>query len=67
PDTRFAGRIAKIAPALDPQTRRVSVRCSVGNRDGRLKPAMFARVSLLAGADKLAFRVPNAALVSDGL
>ncbi len=67
PDTRFAGRIAKIAPALDPQTRRVSVRCSVDNRDGRLKPAMFARVSLLADADKLAFRVPNAALVSDGL
>ena len=67
PDTQFAGRIDKIAPALDPLTRRISVRCRVDNRDARLKPEMFARVSLLANAATLAFRVPNAALVSDGL
>lgn len=67
PDTQFAGRIDKIAPALDPLTRRISVRCRVDNRDARLKPEMFARVSLLANAATLALRVPNTALVSDGL
>lgn len=67
PDIRFIGRIEKIAPALDPLTRRVVVRCSVDNTGARLKPEMFARVTLLAQADRTALRIPNTALVSDGL
>ena len=33
----------------------------------RLRPEMYARVSLLAEARRSAGRIPNAALVSDGL
>ncbi len=64
---RFTGRIEKIAPALDPVTRRIMLRCSVDSGSAQLKAEMFARVTLLADAGKLAFRIPNAALVSDGL
>lgn len=67
PNQRFNGRIEKIAPALDPVTRRIAVRCSVDNIDNLLKPEMYAKVTLIADESKTAFRIPNTALVSDGL
>lgn len=67
PDQNFAGRIEKIAPALDPVTRRITVRCSVDNSKNLLKPEMYAKVTLLAEADETAFRIPNGAIVSNGL
>lgn len=43
PGKSFHGRIAFIEPEVDRKTRTVSVRVNVPNRDGRLKPGMFAR------------------------
>ena len=42
-------RIDYVAPMLDPATRRLAVRATLDNRDGRLKPQMFAHVQLLTG------------------
>ncbi|MFA5171526.1 MAG: efflux RND transporter periplasmic adaptor subunit [Sulfuriferula sp.] len=67
PDQHFAGHIEKIAPVLDPVTRRITVRCSVDNSKNLLKPEMYAKVTLLAEADETAFRIPNGAIVSNGL
>ena len=67
PDERFAGRVARIAPAVDPATRRVQVRCTVDNLDARLRPEMYARATLLADEHRTAVRVPNAALVTQGV
>jgi cobalt-zinc-cadmium efflux system membrane fusion protein len=67
PDERFAGRVERIAPAVDPATRRVQVRCSVDNNDARLRPEMYARATLLADEHRTAVRVPNAALVTQGV
>ncbi|WP_124948393.1 efflux RND transporter periplasmic adaptor subunit [Sulfuriferula thiophila] len=67
PDKQFNGRIEKIAPALDPVTRRITVRCSVDNAEQLLKPEMYARVTLIADISRTAFRIPNTALVTDGL
>jgi Cu(I)/Ag(I) efflux system membrane fusion protein len=43
PGRTFRGRIALIAPVLDPMTRTVKVRVNAANADGRLKPEMFVR------------------------
>ena len=67
PGERFRGRIERIAPTVDPATRRVQVRCSVENLDARLKPEMYARVIVLADEARSAVRVPNSALVTEGL
>jgi cobalt-zinc-cadmium efflux system membrane fusion protein len=67
PDERFAGRVERIVPGVDPATRRVQVRCSVGNADARLRPEMYARATLLADGQRTAVRVPNAALVTQGV
>lgn len=64
---RFKGRVERIAPGVDPATRRIQVRCSVDNASLKLRPEMYARVSLLADEQKVAVRIPNSALVTDGL
>jgi len=67
PGQRFEARIERIAPVLDPATRRVQVIASVANADGRLRPEMFARLSLVADDGRSAIRLPATAVVTDGL
>jgi membrane fusion protein, heavy metal efflux system len=67
PDQRFRGTIQRIGEIVDPVTRRVQVRCTIANPDRKLKPEMFARVTLLADENKRAVRVPNSALITEGL
>ena len=47
-DEEFAGRLVRLAPALDPTTRTVRGEVTVGNGDGRLRPGMFVEVTLIA-------------------
>lgn len=61
------GRIASIGEVLDPATRRVQVRCVVENPRKLLKPEMYARVTPLAEERQKFARVPNGAIVSQGL
>lgn len=67
PDQKFQAKVDRIGLVLDPSTRRVQVRCSVTNKDLRLKPEMFARVSFLAGGERKGVEVPNTSLVIDGI
>ena len=67
PDIRFAAKVDKVGYALDPATRRVQVRCTVENPDGRLRPEMYARVSFLSDSGRSAIAVPNAGLVTEGI
>jgi membrane fusion protein, heavy metal efflux system len=67
PNERFRGKIERVGDVVDPATRRVQVRCSVPNPDRRLKPEMYARVTLLADENRKAIRVPNTAIVTEGV
>jgi cobalt-zinc-cadmium efflux system membrane fusion protein len=67
PNERFSATVDRVGLALDPNTRRVQVRCTIQNPDKKLKPEMFARVSFLAGGEKKGVRVPNTGLVAEGL
>lgn len=66
PEQRFPGKVMAVGDVLDPQTRRIVVRCSVENSGRKLKPEMFARISPESTEQKLP-RVPNPALVTEGL
>jgi len=46
PGERFTSRIVYIYPFVEANTRTVRVRFGVPNRDGRLKPGMYANVAL---------------------
>lgn len=62
PRERFSGVVQSIAGWVDEKTRALAVRCLVENRDGRLKPKMFARVTLMVGARTQTLAVPLSAL-----
>ncbi|MBK4733430.1 efflux RND transporter periplasmic adaptor subunit [Noviherbaspirillum pedocola] len=67
PNVRFPAKVDRIGFALDPNTRRMGVRCIVDNADGKLHPEMFARVFFLADGERSAVPVPNTALVAEGV
>jgi cobalt-zinc-cadmium efflux system membrane fusion protein len=64
PDESFEGRVARVAGALDPDTRSMSVIAELENRHRLLKPGMFARV-WYAGPSQAVVTVPLGAIVQD--
>jgi cobalt-zinc-cadmium efflux system membrane fusion protein len=62
PNERFGGTITFIADVVNPKTRRITVRSTVPNPDGRLKPEMFATVALGEGEPRDVVVVPPAAI-----
>jgi Cu(I)/Ag(I) efflux system membrane fusion protein len=66
PDKSFEGKIAFIHPTLNPATRTVQVRVEIANRNGLLKPAMFASVGLAAGGMGKVLTVPASAMIDSG-
>lgn len=67
PGETFEGKVTVIGGAVDPLTRRIQVRCDIDNPLLKLKPEMFARVTPIAGEKFRLPRVPNAAIVTQGL
>ena len=66
PGRVFKAKIAWIAPSIDSATRRLPVRAEVENRDGALKPMMFATFGIITGADSSAPAIPQRAVVYEG-
>jgi len=63
---RVSGRIDFVAPAVDPNSRRVLVHAVIPNPDGQLRPEMFAEISIATGPVRSALAVPQSAIVYDG-
>ena len=63
PGEKFTGRVANIAPVLDPATRTAQVEVEIPNSDFRLKPGMYARVNFTIGQRDNALVVPVNAIV----
>lgn len=66
PGQELAGKVRYVGELLDPETRSVKVRVAVDNRDGRLRPGMFAQVRLDGPAHR-AVTVPTTALLQSGV
>jgi len=63
PGESFHGRVARVAPVLDPATRTAQIEVEIGNASKRLKPGMYARVSLTTEQRADALVVPSNAVV----
>jgi cobalt-zinc-cadmium efflux system membrane fusion protein len=66
PGRPLTARISYVAAAIDPATRRLLVRATIDNKDGLLKPEMFANVTLYSAGDHPAVGVPKQALIYEG-
>lgn len=65
PDLVFKGRIQYIGDVLKEETRTVTVRTEVENEGYRLKPGMFASLTILLDRQARALTVPQAAVLDD--
>ncbi len=66
PGRKFAGRVMRISPLLDPQTRNGLVEIEISNHDSMLKGEMFARIELDLGTERETTLLPRDALVYRG-
>jgi RND family efflux transporter MFP subunit len=63
PGETFRGRIARVAPVLDPSTRTASMEVEVPNANFKLKPGMYARVNLTVEERKDVLIAPKNAVI----
>ena len=63
PGETFSGKVARVAPVLDPATRTAQMEIEVMNPDFRLKPGMYARVQITVDHRERALVVPRNAIV----
>lgn len=63
PGEQFRGRIARVAPVLDPATRTAPIEIEIQNSDFRLKPGMYARVRITTASRRDALVVPSIAVI----
>lgn len=66
PGQAFSGVISFISPVLDDATRTTKVRVELGNRDGKLKPNMFANVAIKSPLNETLV-VPTSSIIDTGL
>jgi membrane fusion protein, copper/silver efflux system len=67
PGTSFKGKVIAVLPETNADSRTLRVRVELPNRDGRLKPGMFAQVRLAAGNAEPALLIPSEAVIRTGV
>ncbi len=60
----YAGRVARISPAFQEQSRTLIVEAAVDNQHGRLRPGAFGKVELQTSSSKSVVTIPASALVT---
>ena len=63
PGEKFNGKIARVSPILDPATRTAPMEIEIPNSVFRLKPGMYAKVTLEVESKDNALLVPKVSLV----
>jgi cobalt-zinc-cadmium efflux system membrane fusion protein len=66
PERVFKARVTYVAALVDAITHRLPVRAEIDNRDGTLKPGMFANFRILTGEAVESPAVPQEAVVYEG-
>lgn len=68
PNQDFHGLVTVVSPTVDVRTRTLRVKAQIDNRDGRLRPGLFARVDLGIAVREGVLLVPEKAILlrSDG-
>jgi cobalt-zinc-cadmium efflux system membrane fusion protein len=66
PGRSFTAKIDYVSAAIDPMTRRLMVRATIGNKDGLFKPEMFANATIYSGDGRKSVGVRKQALIYEG-
>jgi cobalt-zinc-cadmium efflux system membrane fusion protein len=66
PERVFTANIVYVATSLDSSTRRLLVRATIDNKEGLLRPEMFASVTITTGEGTKSPAIPRDAVIYDG-
>lgn len=66
PGEKFAGKVSAVLPEVNAATRTLKARVELANPGARLKPGMFATVSIAPRAPREAVLVPSEAVIVTG-
>lgn len=64
PATEFAGRLARVSPASNPESRSIAVEVLIDNQKRQLKPGFFASAAIVTRTDDEAVMVPQEAVTT---
>jgi cobalt-zinc-cadmium efflux system membrane fusion protein len=67
PGKEFHGRIMYVSPTVDERTRTITIRASIPNRNGILKPHMFGELHVPIGGTSKGITVPAESVQKDNL
>jgi RND family efflux transporter MFP subunit len=62
--TEYRGRVARLSPAIQEQSRTLTIEAEIPNERGLLRPGSFARASIVTQAAQPVVMVPASALVT---
>jgi Cu(I)/Ag(I) efflux system membrane fusion protein len=66
PEKEWSGRVDYVYPELDSKNRTLKVRLKFSNKEGRLKPNMFANVKIISRPATGILAIPREALIPTG-
>ncbi len=66
PGEVFSGKVVAVLPETNIESRTLRVRIELPNRDGRLRPGMFAQARLDGGAAEPVLLIPSDAVIRTG-
>jgi len=66
PGRSFAAKVDYLYPTLDAATRTTQIRLELANREGLLRPGLFAHAEVATGTTAPALTVPASALIDSG-
>ena len=65
PGEEFHGKVIYVAPVVDERTRTITIRASIPNRSGRLKPQMFGELHVPIGGTRKGLIIPAESVQKD--
>ena len=63
PNTKFRGKVSKIYPTINPQTRSTNAEIILSNKNHKLRPGMYATVNIIIEQENNTLVVPNYAII----
>lgn len=65
PGQRIAAAVTRVSPTVDPDTGTFKITIEISDQQGRVKPGMFGRLSIIYDQHENALTIPRAALIED--
>ena len=66
PDEVFTATVTYVSPSIDSASRTVRIKAAVPNTDGRLKPGMFGRLSVILEQRAASLQIPESCIQMQG-